>query len=271
MTPVKWSELDPKLTAAIVEAQGLAESVPVDSQHGQGYKYASLSAIVSCGRAAMTASGLAMVTDGWSVDGSTLQVDCVIVHKDGPCSPVISAVMPIANRGDPTKALSASLSTARKYMLAGILNMDWTDPSTDTDSVHGPSADRQRANRQHAHPAAAPPQRSQDPGAYESLLTDARGWARRLMSLGIDKNYILPYATGLDGAIPQQPATSILRAICTAGKVLSAAKTTEGGIPPDSHEMLVTAIAQSNVPVLWSHGKITPTGESVDKSHPIDR
>jgi len=271
--PIKWSELDPKLAAAIVEAQGLAESVPVDSQHGQGYKYASLSAIVSCARASMTASGLALITDGWSVEGSNLHVNYIIVHKDGPTSPSIGAVMPIASRGDATKALSASLSCARKYMLAGLLNMDWTDPSTDIDSEHGPSTDAQKTNSQRQTQSRRPapqaaPRLSDGQRMYKELLTDAQGWARRMVALGVDKNRILSYATGISGGFPDHPPTSILRAVCSAGKALSAASVAENSPRMDSHEMLITAIAASGIPVLWSDGKITPTGEAVDEKLP---
>lgn len=268
MEPLNWSKLDPKLTKAIVAAQRLATTVDNDGRHPtQGWMYPTQAAIACKAREAMGESGIAVIMIGWTRSNGAVHGEFIILHEDGPCSPTFSAGMAIPRQSDETKGIAAAISILRKYVIAGILNMGWRDPSEDSDGNPNPGPRQKQQQR--------PPQKQQQarPSPVEEyrlkLLRDAQGWWKWLVEKGIDKTSVLHLVSGLDGGMPKPAPTSLLEAIVTTGKAMSNGFT--GELPANNHKRLVSFLKHCEVPVLWCDGNSTSAGDSVDTRWPSGR
>lgn len=271
--PLDWSKLDPKLTKAIVEAQRLATTVDNDGHNkAQDYRYPTQAAIADKAREAMGGAGLALIQLGWSKGGDGIVfAEFILLHQDGPMSPKFGAAMPLGRNPDMTKALAGALSILRKYVLAGLLNMGWRDPSEDPDADK-PQRQNQNQQRQQQQ---RPPQNQQQarPNPVDEhrskLLRDAQGWWKWLVDKGVSKSSVLQFVSGLDGSMPKPAPTSLLEAIVTTGKSMSNGFT--GELPANSHSALISFLKHCEVPILWCDGNSTSAGDSVDAEWPAGR
>jgi hypothetical protein len=258
--------MSPKLCAAIVAAQGAATTVDNDGHNQkQNYKYATQAAIACKARQAMGLAGIALVQAGWrSVpmgNREGVNADFVIVHKEGAVSPVFSATMHVGMAPDKSKALAAGLSILRKYVLAGLLNMGWSDPSEDVDSgLHDKPRGGGRSNG-HQKPAA---QQAGSTVKPDKLRQDANGWRKFLIDRGCPSDEVFSFALGIDGAPPKPAPRSMLKSLCEAGHAVQKAHANGPNI--QNHDELLAFLETTDRPILWAHGKITAAGESFDKS-----
>lgn len=275
--PLNWAKLDPKLAAGIVNAQRLATTVDNDGLNagghggGSGYRYPTQAAIACKAREAMGESKIAIVQIGWKlVEREMIYAEFVIVHEDGPCSPVFGATMAGGRQKDPAKSISAGLSTLRKYVLAGLLNMGWRDPSEDIDAS-SPQGQQRATSQPQQSPAK---QKPRDPIAEhrDAAVRDARSWAKWLISRGLAASNLLHYATGCDGEMPNPPPTSVLQAISLAGHTMHAeSESDEAHLTTMRHLDLVEFMVSHEIVPLWSYGKRSADGDSVDEKWPIGR
>lgn len=282
--PVAWHSLDPKLTKAIVEAQRLATTVENDGvntgghgQGGSGYRYATHAAISDRARDAMGSAGLALIQIGWRpIENGMIYAEFVLVHEEGTSSPVFSATMAGGQQKDRAKSISAGLSTMRKYVLAGLLNMGWTDPTEDVDAddprkkqdqrpaQNRPTQDDGRASKERAHQ-----HRQQKLSIHLSeVAAAARTRFRYLVDSGFDKDMIYSLATGAQQPMPDKPMTSELAAVVLAGTIVQHAAKCGRPPPPTNRELLEYMSDNMDGSPLWRHGKITAEGESLDREWP---
>ena len=273
--PVNWSKLDPKLTKAIVAAQGAATTVDNDGHNTHhGYRYPTQAAIACKAREAMFGAGIALIQIGWKrAEDGLLYAEFVIVHQDGPVSPVFGATMPVGGGQEPAKKLAAALSILRKYVLAGLLNMGWRDPTEDVDADK--PRGQQRQEPQHPQQQNRPAQQTRhvDPvTAYRSkAVQDARSWGKWLLEHGLPKEHLFNYATGRTDSMPKPPPTSVLEAITLAGRTMKDVYVEDGGLMAATHGGLISFMEQQEIVPLWSHGNKTSDGDGVDQKWPIGR
>lgn len=269
--PLNWSKLDPKLTKALVVAMRLATTVDNDGHNqAQNYRYPTQAAIACKAREAMGEAGIHCPLIGWRPSQGTVCADFVIVHESGVCSPVFSAQMPVGNGRDPAKQLAASLSILRKYVLAGLLNMGWRDPTEDIDAEQ-PQGQKRTTPQNQQRPA----QKTQpvDPIAQhrDAAVRDARSWAKWLISRGLAASNLHHFATGCDGDMPKPPLTSVLNAISLAGNTMHAKSAGDDLLIATRHVDLVEFMVDHEIVPLWSYGKRSADGDSVDEKWPIGR
>ena len=279
VAPINWSNLHPKLTKAIVQAQRLATTVDSDGQHPtQGWRYPTQAAIACKAREAMGAAGIAIVQIGWKKGKDGIYGEFCIVHEDGPVSPVFGAAMAIPRNNDETKAIAASISILRKYVIAGILNMGWRDPREDSEGNPQPGKKNSQqkgaaqTQRRQQQPQPQPQPQPRRPNPVEehraNALKAAQAWWKWLVEKGIAKGEVLRFVSGLDGEMSKPAPTSILEAIALAGKVLSHGPSSDG-LPAINHSQLMSFMTHCDVGPLWCDGKKTPAGDSVDQKWPI--
>ena len=276
--PLNWRSLDPKMTKALVEAQRKAKTVDNDGHNeGQNYRYPTQAAIACRAREAMGGAGIALIQVGWSRGApGVVHAEFVIVHEDGPVSPVFGASMPLGRQSDPTKALAGALSILRKYVLAGLLNMGWRDPTEDIDADDPKAKQRQQQPRQQGRTQQQRPAqqtRPADPVAQHNAkaLQNASSWGKWLISKGLPKEQLFHYATGCDGPMPKPPPISVLDAISLAANTMQGAGVGESGLTARRHEQLISFMEHSGLAPLWKCGALTEAGASVDKQWPSGR
>lgn len=274
VAPLDWSRLDPKITRALVKAMRMATTVENDGHNvRQDYRYPTQANIACKARDALGEAGIHCPMIGWrSGDPGVVHAEFLIVHEDGPVSPVFEAAMPLGRNPDPSKALAGALTILRKYVHAGLLGMGWRDPTED------PDADNPRDQKQ--GPAQQNPQQKQGPSQQNRqvnpvvahrahVLKQASGWGKWLIGRGLPKERLFHYATGCDGEMPKPPATSVLEAIRRAGVAQS--KSGNQGLPASDHASLISFFEHNEIVPLWSHGKRTRAGDGVDEKWPVSR
>lgn len=269
--PLDWSRLDPRLTKALVQAMRLATTVENDGHNkAQDYRYPTQAAIADKARQAMGEAGLHCPMMGWKPSQGLVYGEFLLVHESGACSPIFSAQMPVGSGRDPSKQLAASLSIMRKYVLAGLLNMGWRDPTEDIDADQpnrGGGGNRGQRQQQQSRPPRreqTPPKRDKPNPRTEALIT-AREWAKKLIEWGVGKDEIYSFATGCGGPMPEGPTMSVLAAITLAGNVCARSISISEPMPTAGHEALLAFIVEhTDAQPLWCDGKKTSAGERVD-------
>ena len=277
--PVAWHSLHPKLTKAIVEAQRLATTVDNDGHNkAQGYHYPTQAAIAAKAREALGGAGIALIQIGWNpTSNGSIYAQFILVHEDGPTSPPFGATMALGAQREASKAIAGSLSILRKYVLAGLLNMGWSDPTEDVD------ADDPRQKKQAQRPVQNRPAQDDGQAAKErarqhrqqklsihlaEVSASARTMFRKLVDADFEKDMIYCLATGAQQPMPDKPATSELAAVILAGQIVEHSANAGKGYPPTNRELLEYMSDNMDGSPLWRHGKITAEGESLDREWP---
>ncbi len=272
---LSWATLHPKICKALVVAQAAATTVDNDGHNAaQNYRYPTQAAIACRAREALGKADLAFVQTGWprmGKDGSQFVVaDFVLVHADGPCSPMFSAWMPLGGGRDPTKALAASLSILRKYVLAGLLNMGWRDPTEDVDAEVQQRGRGQQQNRgrpqqpRQQAPKPAPHANKTPTPADPALFDSARESAKQLLDAGIHKENVAVFATGVEGPWPDDPPSSLLQAVIVAALAVKHAQDAGAELSGNHGELIAYITTKTDLQTPWRNGKITGFGTELD-------
>jgi hypothetical protein len=160
------------ISKKLLEAQKLATEVEKAAKNGHhNYFYATADSIVACGKQALNASGLSLVNTGYYVDRekSTVKGTFWLLDSDGDDKIELTAEMPfVPSNGRPDdKAVSASLTELRGYLMLGLLqiervNNDPLDVAGRDDTAFQPQQQRQQYQERQAPPRQQ--EMTDDPG-----------------------------------------------------------------------------------------------------------
>ncbi len=301
---IDWQSLPKSICQGLVIAQSQVTTVENDGEvkaEKRSFKFPTTAAIACCAREALSAGELALVSIGWAAspgNGNGIRSGWLLVHSDGSVSPTITLSMPMAGGNDQIKALGATMSYTRKYLLASLLNMGWNDPREEVETM---GQGRGKSGHQgHSHPKQQQPQSawhdaqsrkqqqpqgswddasprsetaaapSQKPEVLSRQPSAEERDAAKIAWLGLRDDFNVPppsihkLATGLEEE-PEGFSRAEVLAITQARDVYRHAEDAEVALPP-GHTPMVSYLVDKmgGVPVYIS-GKITAAGESANR------
>lgn len=283
--------LPPEIAEGLAIAQAKATTVESDGYNAHHkYYYPTIAAIACKAREAMDAGGLFLTRlsaqlvplPKWLGNtGAAAMVECryILGHRSGHRLPIIRVSAPvIPERGRPLdKATAGAITLAHRYLLAGLFNMGWCDPSEDPDQRNDnggggnnrPGRGARQQNRQQAAEGPPQPHAPPPPGQsafdvqYQALRRGVGEALRYLGRYGIDANKALALATGCEGGAGKGLPASQLLAIIELSRIVDAMRRDGRGIP-SSHMQVDSWAKGHEIVVFWSGGRATQRGERAD-------
>lgn len=276
--------LPPEIAEGLAIAQAKATTVESDGYNAHHkYHYPTIAAIACRARQAMDAGGLFLTRISAQLvpmpkwlgnTGAAAMVECryILGHKSGQRLPIIRVSAPvIPERGRPLdKATAGAITLAHRYLLAGLFNMGWQDPSEDPDQRNDngggnrPGKGARHQHRQESQQAYAPPS---GPSAFDVQYQQLRQYVglslQYLGRYGIDANKAFALATGCDGRAGKGLPASQLLAIIELSRIVDAMRRDGRGVP-NSHMQVDSWARGHQVSPFWSGGNLTDRGTKAD-------
>ncbi len=164
------------LAKKLHQAQLIASEVEKSAKNGHhNYFYATADSIVACGKQALTGAGLALVNTSYFVDRERSVVKALfwLLDTEGDEKMELSAEMPfVIGQGRPDdKAVSASLTELRGYLMLGLLQIERVGQEVNDVAGRDDSQYQPNGYLQAQRPQQAPPRQEQQQAEYSDLGT----------------------------------------------------------------------------------------------------
>ncbi len=280
----------PALTRALAACHMEVKTIGFDGKNqGQGYKYATGSAIAVEARRIMNAQGLFLRR--WRheiVDEHTVLVVrslYQLLHEPSGQSekPQWFPVPLVTGHGrSMDKALGAALTFSDKYHRQSVLGLDWRDEAEDVDARVEQRGNRPRQQQSQQQPREGTRKTTkQQPAArqktqplkggnnpkYQERVQAAR---KAVQNSRISVNNAIHWATGLTDLNRWQPgfAPASVYIAVTDFCALYRQRNEGTGLKIESHDQYLKEVQDEQTEPLWRHGEVQDRAMSFDKTLP---